>query len=163
MKRAGWSIKKLFCLASYKWSERWSLVAAPCIQTSRAAGLHAPGRGLAEKATLPKASWGGGTSHSVNPAHKSSWSGGGVGEGHQRGEARSNTSEEEPQGREEESFGLNEIFKKPTFFMTSFFPGFYKLCVVMKRIQKVLWRCRDREELLLKNSLCPRLSTILSF
>ena len=48
---------------------------------------------------------GGDTAHSVNPAHKSS-------RGDQRGEARSNTSEEEPRGREDESFGLNENFSK---------------------------------------------------
>lgn len=39
------------------------------------------------------------TAHSVNPAHKSS-------RGDQRGEARSNTSEEEPRGREDESFWI---------------------------------------------------------
>lgn len=42
--------------------------------------------------------------------------------GDQRGEARSNTSEEEPRGREDESFGLNEIFQKTfSFFFLSFF------------------------------------------
>lgn len=54
--------------------------------------------------------WGGGVQpHSVNPAHKSSWG------GDQRREARSNTSEEQPQAKEAESFGLNEIFQKPNF------------------------------------------------
>ena len=69
----------MLCLTSYKWSERWVLGAAPCIQSSRAAGLNAPGRGLAGKAVSPWARSGGGGGgvqpHSVNPAHKSSWGG----------------------------------------------------------------------------------------
>lgn len=56
------------------------------------------------------------TAHSVNPARKSSWKG-------QRREARSNTSEEEPRGREAESFGLNEISINPQkFFNEPFLP-----------------------------------------
>lgn len=56
--------------------------------------------------------------------------------GHQRAEARSNTSEEEPQGKEEESFELNEIFQKKNFFTTSFFPDFYKLCVMWHKMYR---------------------------
>lgn len=68
---------------------------------SRAAGLHAPGTGLARKAASPRAR-GGATAHSVNPARKSCWRG-------QRREARSNTSEEKPQGREAALLVLNDI------------------------------------------------------
>lgn len=85
-------------------------MAALCIQTSRASGLHAPGRGLAGKAASPWAKEGGRAAHSVNPAHKSS-------RGDQRGEARSNTSEEELRGREQEFFGLIFFFFLGFFFV----------------------------------------------
>lgn len=106
--------KDLLRLTSYKWSKRWGLVAAPCFQRSRAAGLHAPGRGLAGKAASPWAT-GGATAHSVNPAHKSSWRG-------QRREARSNTSEDKPRGREASRLVWIKFLKTKIFLL--FFPGF---------------------------------------
>lgn len=76
-------------------------MAAPCIQMSRAGGRHAPGRRLAEQAKLPKA--GGGWTHPTLSALLINLPAVVVGLGRDtRGEARSNTSDEEPQGREEE-------------------------------------------------------------
>lgn len=53
MKMAAGSIKEIAA------SDTFGLVEAPCVKMSRAAGLHAPGRELAEKATLPRANQGG--------------------------------------------------------------------------------------------------------
>lgn len=88
--------------------------AAPCIQTSRAAGLNAPGRGLAGKAVSPWARSGGCGVEGYSPT-LSTLLINLLGGGDQRREARSNTSEEQPQAKEAESFGLNEIFQKPNF------------------------------------------------
>lgn len=82
----------LLRLMSSKSIEGWCLVAASCVQTSKAAGLHCTWKGVWQggrgQCRLGLGAWGGaggGRAHPVNLGHKSS----------QNGEARGHTSEEE--------------------------------------------------------------------
>ena len=90
-------------------------MAAPCLQTSRAAGL--PGPRCTWKRVGREGSVALGQRGEIQPTLSTLLIN--LPRGDQRGEARSNTSEEEPRGREDESFGLNEIFQK--LFKKNFF------------------------------------------
>lgn len=127
----------------------------------REAGLYAPGRGLAGEAASPWAGVEGGVQPTLSTLLINL-----PGGGDQRGEARSNTSEEEPQGKEAESFGLKEIkfFKNPNFLQVLSSRGVKMMCCHEKKkhykgpVTAGLGSC-----LLHKNNLCSGLNAYPSF